>query len=301
MEPIAEGSVGIAVEDIQERLSELGYAIDATERTASSFGSSTANSVARFRLDHGLPMGTSIDTATWSALVDEGYRLGDRTLYLRLPNFHGRDVRQLQERLNILGFSCGTVDGCYGVHTEAAVRLFQESVGLLGDGMAFQETYDAIERLRHVWAGKPANGPHPMGGMGFARAANVLESSRISITGEDPIARNVAARAWNLAGATTEKSGLDLVDSADAAPEGTEVVLVLSSAPPAKRNRVSTVPVDELDTFPRRLRAAIESSRSKPPVIRLTLPDNGTPSFTVSDAQTLAVVLLDAICTAFAS
>ncbi|HQE70715.1 MAG TPA: peptidoglycan-binding domain-containing protein, partial [Atopobiaceae bacterium] len=152
MEPIAEGSAGVAVEDIQERLSELGYTIDAAERSASSFGSSTASSVARFRLDHGLPLGTSIDTATWSALVDEGYNLGDRTLYLRLPNFHGRDVRQLQERLNILGFSCGAVDGCYGVHTEAAVRLFQESVGLLGDGMAFQETYGAIERLRHVWA-----------------------------------------------------------------------------------------------------------------------------------------------------
>jgi len=71
--------------------------------------------------------------------------------------------------------------------------------------------------------------------------------------------------------------------------------------PPAKRNRVPTVLVNQLDTLPRRLRAAIESSRSKPPVIRLSLPNNGNSSFTVSDAQTLAVILLDAICVAFAS
>lgn len=300
MEPISEGASGVAVEDIQDRLASLGYEIDASERDTCSFGPSTATCVARFRLDHDLPLGSAVDAPTWSALVDEGYSLGDRTLYLRLPNFHGRDVRQMQERLNILGFSCGDPDGYYGVHTEAAVRLFQESVGLLGDGMAFQETYDAIERLRHVWAGKPANGPHPMGGMGFARAANVLESNRISITGDDPIARNVAARAWNLAGATTEKSGLDLIDSADAAPEGTAAVLVLSSVPPAKRNRTSTVLMDDLDTLPRRLRAAIESSRHNPPVVRVTLPSTGSASFTVSDAQTQAVILLDAICTAFA-
>ena len=299
MEPIAEGSSGVAVEDIQERLARLGYEIDEAERSTSSFGASTANSVARFRLDHGLSLGTTVDTATWAALVDEGYTLGDRTLYLRLPNFHGNDIRQLQERLNILGFSCGEVDGYFGVHTEAAVRLFQESVGLLGDGMAFQETYDAIERLRHVWAGKPANGPHPMGGMGFARAANVLEANRISITGNDPIARNVAARAWNLAGATTEKSGLDLVDSADVAPAGTKAVLVLTSDRPAKRNRTSTVLMDDYDTLPRRLRAAIESSRMDPPVVRVSLPETAGSSFTVSNAQTMAVALLDAICTAF--
>jgi len=300
MEPISEGSSGVAVEDIQDRLSRLGYTIDEAERAACLFGPSTATCVAKFRLDHDLPLGSSIDAPTWAALVDEGYALGDRTLYLRLPNFHGCDVRQLQERLNILGFSCGEVDGLFGVHTEAAVRLFQESVGLLGDGMAFQETYDAIERLRHVWAGKPASGPHPMGGMGFARAANVLESNRISLTGNDPIARNVAAHAWNLAGATTEKSGLDLIDSADVAPAGTSAVIVLTSDRPAKRNRTSSVLMDDLETLPRRLRAAIESSRMNPPVIRLSLPVTKGSGFTVSNAQALAVALLDAICTAFA-
>ena len=100
--------------------------------------------------------------------------------------------------------------------------------------------------------------------------------------------------------ATTDKSGLDLIDSADVAPEGTRAVIVLTSDRPAKRNRTSSVLMDDLDTLPRRLRSAIESSRMDPPVVRLSLPATDGLGFTVSNAQTLAVVLLDAICTAFA-
>ena len=240
MEPIREGAVGAAVEDIQERLASLGYKIDASELGEKSFGPSTATAVGRFRIDQDIPLGGEVDGATWSALVDACYKMGDRTLYLRLPNLHGNDVLELQRCLNILGFSCGKPDGCYGVYTESAVKQFQESQGMLADGMAFPDTFDAIERLHHVWAGKPAAGPHPMGGMGFARAAGVLESVQISLTAEDPISRNVAGRIWNLASATTDTSGLEL-------PHG--------------------------------------------------LSYDGT--FTVSDAQTFAVMLLDAVCSAF--
>lgn len=304
MEPIKEGATGAAVEDIQERLGSLGYTIDATERDEKTFGRSTATAVARFRLDHGLTLGDVVDAATWSALVDESYQLGDRTLYLRLPNFHGRDVRQLQERLNILGFSCGKVDGFYGAHTEAAVKLFQESVGTLADGMAFPDTFDAIERLKHVWGGKPANGPHPTGDMGFARAANVLETFRISVTADDPISRNVAGRVFNLAHATSDACGLELVDSVDAAATDTQAIILLSSAehPLEEAPSMGAVVLDDTDTLPRRLRTALQGAREVPPVVRIDLPVGkgaGDGTFTISDAQTFAVLLLDAICAAF--
>lgn len=300
MEAIREGATGAAVEDIQERLSSLGYTIDEAERAAGSFGRSTATTVARFRLDHGLSLGEAVDTATWSVLVDECYQLGDRTLYLRLPNFHGNDVRQLQERLNVLGFSCGEPDGVYGVHTEAAVKLFQESIGALADGMAFQDTFDAIERLRHVWAGKPADGPHPQGSMGFARAASVLEDVGIAITANDPISRNVAGRIWNLAQATVEDCALDLIDSpADAGPE-TRAIIVLSTEPLPDNvaSGVGNVALDDIDTLALRLRTALQSSSTRPRGVRVELPV-GTAAFTMSDAQTFAVLLLDAICAAF--
>ncbi len=303
METYTLGAQGAAVEDIQERLVSLGYRIDDAELAEKTFGRSTGSAVARFRLDHDLLLGDAVDTATWAALVDACYQLGDRTLYLRLPNFHGNDVQQLQERLNVLGFSCGEVDGAFGVHTEAAVKLFQESVGLLADGMAFQDTFDAIERLKHVWDGKPAAGPHPAGAMGFARAASVLEETRLAITGADPIARNVAGRIWNLANATTDNCSVELVDSAEAASPDTPVVIVLSAQPhradaPAP---VGSVMLDDIETLPRRLRTAIQVASTKPRTARIELPvgENPDGSFTTGDAQTFAVLLLDAICAAF--
>lgn len=300
MEPIHEGATGAAVEDIQERLASLGYDIEKGERDARAFGRATATAVARFRLDHGLSLGDAVDAPTWSVLVDECYQLGDRTLYLRLPNFHGNDVRQLQERLNVLGFSCGTVDGVYGVHTEAAVKLFQESIGALADGMAFQDTFDAIERLRHVWAGKPADGPHPQGAMGFARAASVLENAGIAITADDPISRNVAGRIWNLAHATVDDCALELVDGPHDVRGETRVLIVLSTEalPDNVAAGVGNLALDDVDTLPLRLRTAIQSSGTRPRAIRIELPV-GTGAFTISDAQTFAVLLLDAICSAF--
>ena len=298
METILEGARGAAVEDIQERLESLGYEIDAAETKDASFGPSTGTAVARFRLDHGLSLGKEVDAPTWIALVDECYQLGDRTLYLRLPNFHGNDVRQLQERLNILGFSCGEPDGVYGVHTEAAVKLFQESIGVLADGMAFPDTFDAIERLKHVWAGKPAAGPHPMGGMGFARAASVLETARISITADDPISRNIAGRIWNLAHATVDDCGLELVDSREDATTGALVELSTQPLPDNVASGLGYVMLDDFETLPMRLRTAIQSSSATPRAVRIEVPV-GTGAFTMGDAQTYAVLLLDAICVAF--
>lgn len=302
MDPIAEGATGAAVEDIQDRLAALGYRIDDDEKSKQLFGKSTATAVARFRLDHDLSLGQEVDSSTWSTLVDEGYRMGDRTLYLRLPNFHGADVRQLQKCLNILGFSAGEVDGYYGVHTEAAVKQFQENIGALADGMAFPDTFDAIERLHHVWAGKPAVGPHPQGEMGFARAANVLENVHLSITAEDPISRNVAGRVWNLASATNEKSGLDIVDNPQNGKDTDQAVLVVASSPAPADSTVPNVLMDDVDTLPMRIRTAYESSKEKVPVIRIQLPltgQNYNGTFTIADAQTFAVMLLDAICQAF--
>lgn len=299
MDAISMGAAGAAVEDIQERLGSLGYKIDEHELGEKTFGRATATAVARFRLDHDLPLGDEVDSATWASLVDECYQLGDRTLYLRLPNFHGNDVRQLQERLNILGFSCGKPDGFYGVHTEAAVKVFQESIGVLADGMAFPDTFDAIDRLRHVWDGKPADGPHPAGTMGFARAASVLEDAGLAITANDPISRNVAGRIWNLAHATVEDCGLELVDSAEAASTDARVVIVLSAIPQPDNvvTGVGNVMLDDLDTLPLRLRTAIQSSGTTPRAARIELPV-GKSAFTMSDAQTFAVLLLDAICAA---
>lgn len=47
----------------------------------------------------------------------------------------------LQERLNSLGFNCGSVDGKFGDKTYNAVRTFQKSRGLSDDGVVGQNTW----------------------------------------------------------------------------------------------------------------------------------------------------------------
>ena len=115
MESITPGMQGPAVEDVQTRLASLGYTIDTAETSAQEYGTTTAEAVRALRSSEGIETGDEVDGTTWSALVDASYKLGDRTLYLRLPNFHGADVQALQRALNTLGFACGVDDGYFGL------------------------------------------------------------------------------------------------------------------------------------------------------------------------------------------
>ena len=57
-----------------------------------------------------------------------------RILKLTSPNMRGEDVRWAQERLNELGYNCGTPDGIFGPNTDKAVKAFQRANGLSQDG-----------------------------------------------------------------------------------------------------------------------------------------------------------------------
>lgn len=80
----------------------------------------------------------------------------------------------------------------------------------------------------------------------------------------------------------------------------TRVLIVLSTDPLPDNVAagVGNLSLDDFDTLPLRLRTAIQSSDATPRVIRIELPV-GAATFTMSDAQTFAVLLLDAICAAF--
>lgn len=299
MEPIKQGMQGPAVEDVQTRLTSLGFDIDASELEECAFGPSTAAAVSAFRDTAAIESGDEIDTAAWSVLVDASYKLGDRTLYLRLPNFHGADVWALQQALNTLGFACGEDDGFFGPHTEAALQQFQENVGLFADGMAFQDTFSYINRLRHVWDGKPSVvevGPEAR--TGFARAASVLESVHVAVCGEDAIARNVASRMWNIATATTENSGMVLYDGP--MPEGVDVVFQIASDDlPEDAEPQATIALAECGNLAQRIRTAVAAASRKPARVRIEITGmTSYGTFTASDAQTLAVRLLDGVCDA---
>jgi N-acetylmuramoyl-L-alanine amidase len=103
--------------------------------------------VKAFQAARGLRPDGICDAQTWAALVEAGWRLGDRYLYLRSPNLRGDDVAELQRRLGRLGFDAGRVDGIFGPLAGTALHEFQRNVGLTPDGICGYETVQALQRL----------------------------------------------------------------------------------------------------------------------------------------------------------
>jgi N-acetylmuramoyl-L-alanine amidase len=96
--------------------------------------------VRAFQRDRGLHDHGSCDEATWLALVEASWRLGDRPLKLLAPNLRGDDVGALQSLLGKLGFDCGRVDGIFGPLTARALENFQRDSGLDVDGICGPST-----------------------------------------------------------------------------------------------------------------------------------------------------------------
>ncbi len=138
------GDSGIAVADVQSRLAALG--IDSGDPPG-VFGPSTEKAVRDLQNQRGLHVDGICGHETWSALVEAGYKLGDRYLYRRTPMLRGDDVAELQRRLSALGFDTGRVDGIFGDLTMAALAEFQQNAGLPSDGILGQETLVALVRL----------------------------------------------------------------------------------------------------------------------------------------------------------
>lgn len=152
---IARGDRGDAVRDVQQRLGSLGYTI-AHDELAGRLGPSTEEAVRAFQTDRGLLVDGVVGRQTWSALVESGYRLGDRLLYHRQPMLRGDDVAELQRALNSLGFDAGKEDGIFGEDTRSALREFQRNAGVPVDGISGPATLEALARLGQPRAGSVA-------------------------------------------------------------------------------------------------------------------------------------------------
>lgn len=107
----------------------------------------TEKAVVEFQLSRGLHGDGIVGPQTWAQLVEAGYRLGDRLLYLRSPHLRGDDVDELQRRLGAMGFDAGRVDGIFGARTAAALHEFQRNVGLTTDGVCGPDTVSELRRL----------------------------------------------------------------------------------------------------------------------------------------------------------
>jgi len=143
--PLTPSARGEAVRDLQRRLAGVGFAVRSKE--IGIYGDSTVGCVRGFQQQRGLDPTGTCERETWSALVEAGYQLGDRQLYLRSPMLRGDDVADLQRRLGALGFDAGRVDGIFGGDTVRALEDFQRNMGLAGDGICGSAAIGAMVRL----------------------------------------------------------------------------------------------------------------------------------------------------------
>ena len=179
MQLIRRGDRGRRIADVQARLLGLGFHIDASEVEAQTFGESTERVLRAFQQERGLLVDGVVGLDTWHELIEAGYALGDRILYLRRPFTRGDDVRALQRRLNLLGFDPGREDGILGEQTGRAIVDFQRNVGLRADGIVGRTTTEALDRLIAA----------PVTGLG---RASVRETEGLRPTGASLEGRRVA-------------------------------------------------------------------------------------------------------------
>lgn len=302
MEKISRGSIGSAVEDVQRRLARIGFLQDSD--IDGVFGDSTANAVRDFCCKLGIEQQEFVDDHVWSALVDATFELGDRTLYLRMPYYHGKDVEELQQALGALGFPCGGDDGIFGAHTEDALRKFQLNMLLPADGIAGGYTFDALRRLHHSWFGKEAlRESRPAG---FARASDVLERHAICLYGTDDFTCSVASRISNIALATNPASHIVSADALSVAPDSEMLLVEIALADDGDSvfedesfdGGMPVVKYGEDLALSIQLTGALARTQKKDfPRIKILLPGiswmEAGPDRT---AQHYAITLLDALC-----
>lgn len=142
---IREGDRSQKVADVQARLREFGVAIGDESGT---FGTSTQQAVRTFQQQRHLLADGIVGPDTWNALVEAGWRFGDRILYFKNPPMRGDDVLALQARMNALGFDAGREDGIFGRDTDNAVRAFQHEYAISEDGIFGPRSVAALRGLR---------------------------------------------------------------------------------------------------------------------------------------------------------
>jgi N-acetylmuramoyl-L-alanine amidase len=147
------GDRGKEVSDVQTRLQKQGVELG-REGVDGFFGPRTETAVKAFQQQRGLLVDGVVGANTWRELVEAGYALGDRLLYLRVPNLRGDDVLALQVKLSLLGFNAGRERGILDEGVERAVLDFQRNAGLPVDGIVGGSTLDKLNALRKAEAGR---------------------------------------------------------------------------------------------------------------------------------------------------
>jgi N-acetylmuramoyl-L-alanine amidase len=158
MQLLRRGDRGPAVTEVRSTLRRFGLLADPPIGTPTDhFDADVEHAVRTFQQHRGLIADGIVGPATYRALREAGWSVGDRMLaYLVSSPMAGDDVVALQERLAELGFDPGRPGGVFDERTETALRRFQREYGLVPDGLCGPATLRALRQLgRKVTGGRP--------------------------------------------------------------------------------------------------------------------------------------------------
>ena len=153
-----------------------------------SFSEATQATVQAFQRSRGLTITGVVDATTWARLLEAGWGLGDRLLFLVKPYLRGDDVAELQVRLSQLGFDPGRVDGVFGPLLDRALSEFQRNCGLESSGTLTHRTL--IELRRFSTAGDRTLVSEARDGAGFGQT----HRGPIVVWGKSPLTQSIARR-----------------------------------------------------------------------------------------------------------
>ena len=135
-----DGELDIAY--MQVRLKYYGYYSGSIDGI---FGTNTRNAILNFQRRNNLNVDGKIGANTWYALAaDDSVHKSDIDFQTIRPGTKGEQVRNVQRRLRVFYNYNGSISGEYDSATTAAVKSFQQSVGLSVDGIVGEKTYNAL-------------------------------------------------------------------------------------------------------------------------------------------------------------
>jgi N-acetylmuramoyl-L-alanine amidase len=158
MELLRTGASGPAVAEVRSALRGFGLLPPARPGVPDDhYDGAVQDAVRAFQQGRGLITDGVVGPATYRALREARWTLGDRMLGLMISApMTGDDVSTLQERLLELGFDPGRPAGVFDEQTERALRGFQREYGLTQDGICGPGTLRALRQLgRKVTGGRP--------------------------------------------------------------------------------------------------------------------------------------------------
>ena len=139
---LQQGDTGYRVRELNRRLKELYYL---EGDAGSTYTKATTEAVRRFQQEVGLKQSGKATSAVQQELFSKHAPEYSGYITLRRGDENAR-VKDMQRRLQELGYYTGKLDGYFGKQTQAAVKSFQRAIGVKDSGEADPVTLAALYR-----------------------------------------------------------------------------------------------------------------------------------------------------------